>query len=64
MTGLRDYRRRLRALSAKDPFKQQYAKPAAGDSGTAADCPGGAAPTASLGVAASGGRRSCRRPHR
>ena len=54
-TGLRDYRRRLRALRAKDPFKQQYAKPAAGGGGSAPAAPGGVAPSASLGVAPSSG---------
>ncbi len=53
VTGLRDYRRRLRALRAKDPFRQQYAKPAAAGGGSAPASPGGVAPSASLGAAPS-----------
>ncbi len=55
VTGLRDYKRRLRALSAKDPFKQQYAAPAAGASGAAAAASAAAASAPALGVTSSGG---------
>jgi hypothetical protein len=44
-SGLRDYRRRLRNLRAKDPFKQQYAVPAASDSGSGAAAAAATSPT-------------------
>ena len=47
VTGLRDYRRRLRNLTAKDPFKQQYAGAAAAEAGAAAAA-GVAAPASSV----------------
>jgi hypothetical protein len=43
VTGLRDYRRRLHDLSAKDPFKQQYTNPAADGSGGVQTSPGAVA---------------------
>jgi len=54
VTGLRDYRHRLRNLTAKDPFKQQYtdAAAAAGSDAAAAASTGLPAPTS--GSAASG----------
>jgi hypothetical protein len=54
LTGLRDYRRRLRNLTAKDPFKQQYAGAAAAASGAAAST-GVPAPASPSGPAPSAG---------
>ncbi len=56
VTGLRDYRHRLRDLTAKDPFKQQYTKAAAaaGSSGAAAASTGLPASTTSSATATSG----------
>ncbi len=49
VSGLRDYRHRLHNLTAKDPFKQQYARAAAAGSGAAASA-GSSAPASSAGV--------------
>ena len=53
ISGLRDYRRRLRHLSARDPFKQQYADPAPGSEAAAA-APSTAAPDTSIGSSSVG----------
>lgn len=53
INGLRDYRRRLRHLSARDPFKQQYADPAPGSEAAAA-APSTAAPDTSIGSSSVG----------
>ncbi len=50
VTGLRDYRRRLHNLAAKDPFKQQYADAAADSSASGLTGTGTAAPAASSGA--------------
>jgi hypothetical protein len=54
VAGLRDYRRRLHNLTAKDPFKQQYARAAAAGSGAAAST-GIPAPASPSTVTSSGG---------
>jgi hypothetical protein len=49
--GLRDYRRRLKAMQAKDPFKQQYAEaPASSEEavGTSSSSSGSASPESSV----------------
>ncbi len=54
VTGLRDYRRRLHDLSAKDPFKQQYADSAADGSGTAPASSGSLPPAGSAAAVSTG----------